>query len=160
MAEQNNDQNQDKKVPVFKLQKMFIRDMSFESPNAPDVFLQQNVSPKVELNLGLRNKPLQNDHYEITLTVNAKVTHGEENKTLFLLELEHGGVFLIQNIPQEHMPAILAVDCPTTLFPFTRQIISQLSVEGGFMPFLLDPINFLALYHNSQQQQQQQPTKQ
>ncbi len=153
MTEQNTDQQQN--PPVFRLQKMYIKDLSFENPNAPGVFqAQQQGQPKVDINLGLKNTELGNDHYEVVLSVTATVTHGEENKTLFIVEIEHAGVFLLQNIPSEHLPAVLAVDCPTMLFPFTRQIISQLTVDGGFIPFLLDPVNFLALYQNAQQQKQ------
>ncbi len=140
--------------PVFRLQKMYIKDLSFENPNAPGVFqAQQQGQPKVDINLGLKNTDLGNDHYEVVLSVTATVTHGDDSKTLFIIEIEHAGIFLLQNIPQEHLPAVLAVDCPTMLFPFTRQIISQLTVDGGFIPFLLDPVNFLALYQNAQKQQ-------
>jgi len=68
---------------------------------------------------------------------------------MFILEIEHAGVFLLKNIPEEHLPMILAVDCPTLLFPFTRQVVSQVSTDGGFAPFLMEPVNFMALFQNS-----------
>ena len=73
---------------------------------------------------------------------------------MFIVEIEHAAVFLLRNIPEEHMNRVLAVDCPLMLFPFTRQVVSQLSLDGGFMPFLMEPINFVALYDNLQKQKQ------
>ena len=140
--------------PEFRMQKMYIKDFSFENPNAPKVFITpQKSEPNVELNLQLNNRKLDDDHWEIILEITAKVaTKGEESTVLFLLEIEHAAVFLLKNIPEEHMPMVVAVDCPTLLFPFTRQLVSQISVDGGFMPFQMEPINFMALYQNSQKE--------
>jgi preprotein translocase subunit SecB len=149
--------------PVFRLQKLFIKDLSFENPNAPEVFTIKQGEPKVEVNMGLKNKKMADDDlYEVSLSITAKITHGDDSNTLFIIEVEHGGIFTLKNIPQEHMPAVLAVDCPTMMFPYTRQIISQLSVDGGFVPFLMEPVNFLALFQNAQKQaaeKQQGPTQ-
>ena len=76
-----------------------------------------------------------------------------DDQIMFVVEVEHAGIFMMKNIPAEHVQRVLAIDCPLMLFPFTRQIISQASVDGGFMPFLMEPINFIALYENAQQQQ-------
>ena len=163
MAEENENQAaENTEAPVFRMQKMYIKDLSFENPNSPDIYLGKQ-EPKVEVNLGLKNKKMENDHWEIVLSVTATVKNsGEDGKTLFIIELEHASVFVIKNIPEEHLPAVLAVDCPSLLFPFTRQIISQVSVDGGFIPFLMEPVNFMALFPNAQKkkgdeaQQQQQ----
>jgi preprotein translocase subunit SecB len=161
MAEENkNQQGEQANLPVFKLQKLYIKDLSFENPNAPDVFLGNFGEPKVDVNLGLRNKKINDDHWEVTFAITAKVTKNDDDKTLFIIEVEHAGIFLLRNIPEQHLQAVLAVECPTMMFPFTRQIISQASVDGGFIPFLMDPVNFLALYENTkkrQAEQQQQP---
>ena len=140
--------------PEFRMQKMYIKDFSFENPNAPKVFITpQKNEPNVELNLKLNNKKLDDDHWEVILEINAKVTtKGDDPLVLFLLEIEHAGVFLLKNIPEEHLPMVVAVDCPTLMFPFTRQLVSQVSVDGGFMPFQMEPINFMALYQNSQKE--------
>lgn len=140
-------------MPVFRMQKMFIKDLSFESPNAPAVFLENSQSPKVDINLHVKNNKIDDNNWEVSLSITASFT-GVEDKTIFILEIEHAGVFLLKNIPAEHLPAVLAVDCPTMLFPFTRQIMSQLAVDGGFMPFLMDPVNFMGLYQNAQQKNQ------
>jgi len=155
MAE-NNTNTPPEEAPVFRLHKMYIKDLSFENPNAPEVFTVKQGDPKVEVNLGLKNKKLEGDDlYEVAINITANITRGDSGKSMFIIEVEHAGVFLIKNIPQEHMPAVLAVDCPNMLFPYTRQIISQLSVDGGFVPFLMEPVNFLALFQNSQRQAQE-----
>ena len=140
-------------APIFRLQKMYVKDLSFENPNAPKVFTVKQSEPKVEVNLGLKSAPIEGDGlYEVTISITAKVTQGEEANTLFLIEIEHCAVFTIKNIPEQHIPVVLAVDCPTMMFPYTRQIISQLTVDGGFVPFLMEPVNFLALYQSQQRQ--------
>ena len=150
MSEQNTDQAD---VPVFRMQKMYIKDLSFESPNAPQIFLVRNQEPKVDFNLQLNNRKMDDDHWEVTITITAKVMDRNADDTvMFVVEIEHGAVFLLKNIPGEHIQRVLAVDCPLMLFPFTRQIVSQVSVDGGFMPFLMEPINFVALYENAQQE--------
>lgn len=139
--------------PVFRMQKMYIKDFSFENPNAPGVFQAPNQEPSVEVNLKLNNKKLDDNHHEVALQITAKILDkGNNDKTMFIMEIEHAAAFLMKNIPEEHQEMVLGVDCPTLLFPFTRQIVSQISVDGGFIPFLMEPINFMALYQNSKQE--------
>lgn len=140
-------------TPVFRMQKMYIKDFSFENPNAPEVYRFQNSEPKVDVNLKLHHKKLGDDHFEVSLQITAKIVdHGNGDKTMFIMEIDHAAVYLLKNIPEEHLEMVLSVDCPTLLFPFTRQIVSQMSVDGGFIPFLMEPINFMGLYQNSKQQ--------
>ena len=148
---------QDKPVaPQFRMQKMYVKDLSFENPNAPEIyFAQSDKQPEVDVNLQLNHKQVDDEHYEVCLEITAKIINKEQNKTLFILELEHAAVFLLKNIPEEHLKMVLAVDCPTLLFPFTRQIASQVSVDGGFVPFLMEPINFMGLYQNSLKKEEQ-----
>lgn len=161
MTDQNSQNASSAELPVFRMQKMYIKDLSLENPNAPEIFLEQQQDPKVELNLGLKNKKMENDHWEVSLSVTATVKNSKgEGKTLFIIELEHAGVFVIKNIPEQHIPTVLAVDCPTLLFPFTRQIVSQITVDGGFMPFLMEPVNFMALHQNAQKKKEAQAAKQ
>ena len=149
MAEENGNSGAPEQ-PVFRMQKMYIKDLSFENPNAPDVFLQQGTSPKVDVNLKLNNRKMDDDHWEVALEITAKIVDQANNdRTMFVMEIEHAGVYLLKNIPAEHLDMVLGVDCPTLLFPFTRQIISQLSVDGGFVPFQMDPINFMALFQDA-----------
>jgi len=149
MAE-NTEKKESAPRPEFRMQKMFIKDFSFENPNAPEVYITpQKSEPKVELNLNLNHKQVDPDHYEVNLKVYAKVATKEDDKVLFILEIEHAAIFLLKNIPAEHLEMVLGVDCPTLLFPFTRQIVSQITVDGGFSPFLMEPVNFMALYQNA-----------
>ena len=156
MAEKNGNAETSAR-PEFRMQKMYIKDLSFENPFAPEVFITPHKSePKVELNLNLNNKKVDDDHWEVTLQITAKVVSKDEDKAMFILEVEHAAVFLLKNIPAEHLDMVLKVDCPTLLFPFTRQIVSQVSVDGGFSPFLMEPINFMALFQNAKKQRETQ----
>jgi preprotein translocase subunit SecB len=141
--------------PEFRMQKMYLKDFSFENPNAPTVFTaQQKKEPAVEVNLQLNHRQIDGDHWEVSLQITAKVASREDEKVLFILEIDHAAVFLLKNIPEEHLPMLLGVDCPTLLFPFTRQLVSQVSLDGGFVPFLMEPVNFMALYQNSLKKKQ------
>ncbi len=137
--------------PVFHVEKLYLKDLSFESPNAPEVF-RENLEPKVEFNLDTGASQKGPDHYESTLHITAKVVAGE--RVLFLVDITYAGLFVLKNLPKEHMAPTLGVECPHILFPYVRRIVSDMVVEGGFKPLLLDPINFAALYHQQQMQQQ------
>jgi preprotein translocase subunit SecB len=153
MAEKNNAKKED--MPVFRLEKLYLKDLSFESPNTPEVFFLQDQEPKVEMNLKMTNKKVDDKHWEICLEISATITDTKSDKTLMIVEVEHAAAFLMENIPEEHIEQVLHVDCPTILFPYTRQIVSQVSVDGGFMPFLMEPINFPALYQSKKQKEQE-----
>ena len=145
-----------KENPVFRMQKMYTKDLSFENPNAPAVYITpQKLEPAVEVNLKLNNKKMDDDHWEVAVQITAKISTKDDNKVMFILEIEHAGVFLLKNIPEEHIQMILAVDCPTLLFPFTRQIVSQVSTDGGFAPFLMEPVNFMALFQNAKKKKEE-----
>ena len=153
MAEKNNATTAD--MPVFRLEKLYLKDLSFESPNTPDVFFLQDQEPKVEMNLKMTNKKVDDKHWEVCLEISATITDTKSEKTLMIVEVEHAAAFLMENIPEEHIEQVLNVDCPTILFPYTRQIVSQVSVDGGFMPFLMEPLNFPALYQSKKQKEQE-----
>jgi len=142
----------DNATPLFSLQKIYVKDISFENPNAPAVFTSPNDQPKIEMNLGVSHQQLDEEHWEVTLKISIIARDNDSTKVLFEIEVEHAAIFYLKNIDSEHMPLLLAVDCPTIIFPYTRQIISQLTIDGGFMPMLLEPINFRAAFENSQSQ--------
>jgi len=152
MAQENAPQEQ----PEFRMQKMYVKDLSFENPQAPQVFSQpRKGESKIELNLNLRNKKIDEHHHEVSLHIVTKLIGAEDpSAPLFVIEIEHAALFMMKNIPAEHVEAILAVDCPTLLFPFTRQIICQATLDGGFQPFLIEPVNFVALYQNAKARKQ------
>ncbi|MFC1837402.1 protein-export chaperone SecB [Thermodesulfobacteriota bacterium] len=153
MVEQNTANTEN--APAFRLEKLYLKDLSFESPNSPDVFFLQNQEPKVDMNLKMTNRKIDDKHWEVCLEISATITDGKSDKTLMIVEVEHAGGFLMENIPENLIEQVLHVDCPTILFPYTRQIISQASVDGGFMPFLMEPINFPALYQAKKQKTQE-----
>ncbi len=140
--------------PVFSVKKIYTRDISFENPNAPQSFTTAENSPKIELNLGVQNRQVSEDHWEVSLKVSVQAKDSESDNVIFEVEVEQAGLFMLQHIPEEHLPVVLGVDCPAIIFPYTRQIISQLTVDGGFIPLLLDPFNFGAAYQSSQEQGQ------
>ena len=142
-------------MPVFRLEKLYLKDFSFESPNAPEAFFLQKPEHKVDMKLKLTNRKVDENHWEVCLEVAATVHDTKSDKVMFIVEVEHAGAFLLQNIPEEYLQQILHVDCPTILFPYTRQIVSQASMDGGFMPFLMEPINFAGMYQNKMKQQQE-----
>jgi len=153
MAETNDAANAPR--PEFRMQKMYIKDLSFENPNSPEVFTTMKGDPAVEVNLQLNNKQIDADHWEVGLQITAKVSQKDDSKVLFILEIEHAAVFMLKNIPEEHMAMLLGVDCPTLLFPFTRQVVSQVSIDGGFVPFLMEPVNFMALFQNAKKKKEE-----
>ncbi|MCI0517128.1 MAG: protein-export chaperone SecB [Woeseiaceae bacterium] len=132
------------------IQKIYIKDFSFESPSAPEVFTTADWTPKTNLNLrSSHNKSVGNNH-EIVLTVTVETKH--EDKTLFLVELQQAGLFHITGYNAEEFAAIVGSFCPNVLFPYARETISTAISKGGFPEFLLQPINFDALYAQSRQQ--------
>jgi len=138
--------------PIFRLQRVYVKDISFENPNSPEIFAQSGNQPKVDMNLTLNHRKIGEEHWEVTLKVSAETREQESDKLLFEVEVEQAALFYLKNIPEEHLPMVLAVDCPTIILPYTRQVISQLTVDGGFMPFLMEPVNFRGLFESKTQE--------
>ena len=127
----------------LSLQRVYVKDVSFEAPGAPQIFQQQG-QPNVELNLSQRVAQIATDTYEVVLSVTA--TCKVEDKTAYLAEVHQAGIFGLSGFDAQNREAILATYCPSALFPYARQIVSDLVQNGGFPPFFLQPINFEALY--------------
>ncbi len=136
--------------PQLVLQKIYVKDVSFEAPNAPQIFheIDENDQPQVQLNLGQKASDLGNDLYEVVLSLTLTCTVGE--RTAYLAEVEQAGLFGIAGFNETDHAGIIGSYCPNLLFPYARQVISSLVLEGGFPPFLLQPINFDALYAEQQ----------
>jgi preprotein translocase subunit SecB len=148
MAEEKKQEKQ------FAIQKLYLKDVSFETPNSPSVFTQK-WEPKVEFNLASNAQPIQEGGlYEVSLTLT--VTVKLEDKTAYLVELTQAGVFTINGFEDHEMGPMIGSYCPTVLFPYAREAISDIVVKGGFPPMLLAPVNFDALYVQHVQQMQQQ----
>ena len=138
----------------FSIQRIYTKDISFETPNTPEIFMQE-WKPQINVNLNNGVKDLGEGNLEVALTVT--VTAKLEEKTAFLVEVTQAGIFLARGIPEEEMGPLLGVYCPNVLFPYIREAISDLITRGSFPQFLLAPVNFEALY--AQQMQQQQATE-
>jgi len=149
----SNNETASEESPIFSLQRVYVKDISFENPNSPEIFEASGKPPKIEMNLGMASRRVNDEHWEVSLKVSAKTSDQDSGKLLFEIEVEHAGVFYMKNIPEEHIQSLLAVDCPTIIFPYTRQIVSQSTVDGGFMPFMLEPVNFRGIYESQLQQQ-------
>ena len=143
-AENAQDQGQ------FSLQRFYVKDSSFESPNAPESF-QKQWKPEVKLDLNSRSRKLGEDTFEVDVKVTA--TAENDGDTAFLVEVVLGGIFHIKGIEGEQLKHMLGAFCPNILFPYVRETIDQLVTKGSFPALMLAPINFEALYQQSQAQQ-------
>lgn len=136
------------------LQKIYVKDLSFETPNSPHVFTQK-WEPAVEFNLATNAQQLQETLYEVSITVT--VTVKLEDKTAYLIEVCQAGIFALLGFDQQELGPLIGSYCPNVLFPFAREAVSDLVIKGGFPPMLLAPVNFDALYAQHLQQQTDQP---
>lgn len=161
-AEENNVQNptnpaqqqstaQDQvRGPEFAIQRIYIKDISFEAPNTPQMF-RAEWHPTIQLDIHTKSMPLEANAHEIVLSITVTAKIGET--TAFLAEVHQAGIFTINAFPPDQMPHLLWSYCPNILFPFAREVISDLVTRGGFPPFYLAPINFDALYQQHLQKQ-------
>ncbi len=131
------------------LQKIYVKDLSFESPKAPMVFTT-NVSPQTQLNVRSSAQQVAQDTEEVTLTITVEAK--DKDSTLFLAEVAQSGLFVIQGYTAEERAILLGSFCPNTLYPFAREAISELVTKGGFPPLLLQPLNFDAIYAQAAQE--------
>ena len=132
----------------LSLQKIYVKDVSFEAPGAPQVFQSQQGQPNVELNLSQRVTQLAETAFEVVLSVTA--TCKIDDKTAYLAEVHQAGIFGLAGFDAQGRDAVLQTYCPNVLFPYARQVVSDLVQNGGFPPFFLQPINFDALYAEQQ----------
>jgi preprotein translocase subunit SecB len=135
----------------------YIKDLSFENPLAPNIVMPQGQGPQLNVQINVNAKPMSDTDFAVELTITSKAEF--EKKIMFAIELVYGGVFRIQNVPQESMHALVLIECPRLLFPFARQVIADTVRDGGFPPLMLDPVDFAALYRQrlAQQGQTAQP---
>ncbi|MCZ6882206.1 MAG: protein-export chaperone SecB [Gammaproteobacteria bacterium] len=145
MAEEKAPQNH------FSIQKLYVKDVSFESPDTPKAFNFSKWEPKIELNLNHTHSAIDDKIYEAVLTVTATVK--QQEKTAFLVEVQQAGVFAIVGYDENERNYILSSQCMSILFPYAREAISDLTSRGGFPPLVLTPVNFDALYKQHVQQQ-------
>ena len=150
MAEENTTAPTEKQ---FAIQKIYTKDLSFETPNSPAIFTQK-WEPTVTLNLGTQVQPMENSLFEVSLTITVTVKCGET--TAYLVEVNQSGIFTLVGFDEHEMGPMVGSFCPNILFPYAREAISDLVTRGGFPQMLLAPVNFDALYAQHLQQLQQQ----
>jgi len=139
--------------PAFTIEKIYVKDVSFESPNAPAVF-NEAVQPELQLNLNQRVQRLNENAFEVVLAITLTCSAG--GRTAYVAEVQQAGVFGLVGLEPQAIDVLLGTQCPNILFPYVRTLVSELIQAGGFPPFYLQPINFEALYAESLRQRAQQ----
>lgn len=146
------DAAQDNTQPFFNIEKLYVKDLSVEIPHAPLIFLDRE-NPQVDVQIHTLASPVEEEVYEVVVTTTVTAKIGE--KVMLLIEAKQAGIFRLRNLPKEDMESVLAVMCPNILFPYLREVVSDVAVRAGFAPILLNPINFEILYQQQKQQQAQ-----
>ena len=136
-------------TPVFQIQRMYLKDLSLEQPNSPQILLEQQ-QPQVDINLALSAEGVSDGVFEVCVT--ATVTTKLKEKTVFLVEVKQAGIFEIRNLPQEQMNPIMGIACPQIVYPYLRGNVADLIQRAGFPPVHLAEINFQAMYEQQQAQ--------
>jgi preprotein translocase subunit SecB len=142
-------------VPQLNVLGQYVKDFSFENPNAPRSLAPSQDQPQINVQINVSVGQLAPTDYEVTLKLDGKAEAA--SSVLFAFDLTFAGVFRIQNVPQEHLQPLVMIECPRLLFPFAREIIGTAVRNGGFAPLLLDPVDFVSLYQQRLAQGQPQP---
>lgn len=144
--------------PSLNVVAQYVKDFSFENPRAPDSLRPKDGGPQIQVGVNVQSRQRSGIEFEVELKLEVSATQGDE--TVFHIELDYGGLFRVQNVPQQHLHPFVMIECPRLLFPFARQIVADAAVRGGFPPLMIDPIDFVALYQQYIQQVQSQATQQ
>ena len=145
--------NEQEQQPQFSIQKIYVKDISFETPNSPGAFMEE-WKPGVNLDLNTNAQSIADDSYEVVLSITATVKNND--KTAYLIEVQQAGVFNIAGFAEQDLGGMLGSFCPNILFPYAREVVSDIVTRGGFPQMVLAPINFDALYEQHLQQQNAQ----
>lgn len=149
---ENNTENNQQLAPVV-INAQYVRDISFEAPHVPQIFTELKSSPEIAVNVDVQAAKMQDNVFKVTLKI--KTEAKVETKTAFLCEVEYGCIAGV-NVPAEHVEPILLIEIPRLLFPFARNIIADLTRESGFPPLMINPIDFVGLYHQRLAEMQKQ----
>jgi preprotein translocase subunit SecB len=142
-------------APQLNVLAQYVKDLSFENPNAPRSLQQQQQQPKINIQINVNAKPLVEPDFEVELKIEGRAEVA--NTLLFSFDLLYAGIFKIQNVPQENVHAIVMIECPRLLFPFAREIIANAVRDGGFPPLMIDPVDFVSLYRQRLSEQTPAP---
>ncbi|HEY5994315.1 MAG TPA: protein-export chaperone SecB [Gallionellaceae bacterium] len=140
--------------PQFNIEKLYVKDLSVEVPHAPEIFLEREA-PRIDLQLNTQHSTISEGVFDVTVT--AIVTAKLKERVVFLIEAKQSGIFIVRNVPQQEMETVLEVVCPNILYPYLRELVSDSSVRAGFVPALLNPIDFAALHAQKLQAQAEAP---
>ncbi|HAF43682.1 MAG TPA: protein-export chaperone SecB [Gallionellaceae bacterium] len=146
---------QENTQPIFNIEKLYVKDMSLEVPHAPGIFLERE-NPQIDLQLQTQAGTVEEGVYEVVVTVTVTAKLPEKDKVMFLIEAKQAGIFQVRNVPADEMETVLAVLCPNILYPYLREVVSNVAVRAGFAPVMLNPINFESIYQQQKQQNQGQ----
>lgn len=148
---QNGAQNADQAQRQFAIQRIYVKDMSVEVPNSPKIFLE-NWEPELNMDLGTKADPLENNTYEVvlTLTITVKI----KTTVAFLVEVKQAGIFTLQGFPEDQLRPMLGAFCPNVLYPYARATVTDLVVRAGFPQLYLTPVSFDALYEQHERERQ------
>ncbi len=141
----------------FSIQKFYVKDLSFESPTSPQVFQFQQWNPKIDLNINSKKATVSENMYEVVLSITVTVSH--EEKTAFLIEVQQAGLFAISGFNEQEQDYLLGSQCMNILFPYAREVVSDMTTRGGFPPLILSPVNFDALYQQHIQARKEKAAK-
>lgn len=141
---EDNTENKEQQQVAIAINAQFVKDISFEAPHVPQIFTELKSNPEINVNVDVQAGKIQDDIYQVSLKIKAEAK--AEEKVAFLCEVEYGCIATIQ-VPQEHVEPILLIEIPRLLFPFVRNIIADLTRESGFPPLMINPIDFVGLYH-------------
>lgn len=139
------------KQAEFNIEKLYVKDLSVEVPHAPSIFLEREA-PQVDMQLHTENSAIGEGVYEVTITVTLTAKLTTLDKVMFLIEAQQAGIFHVRNIPPLELESVLGVVCPNILYPYLREVVTDLSTRSGFAPVLLNPINFEALFQQQKAQ--------
>lgn len=140
-------------APVLRVLNQYLKDLSFESPMAPQSLRTDLAAPQIEVSVDVNARRLAEDQYECELAIN--VSAKRDDQTAFVVEVNYAGHLLIQNLPEDQLQMALLIEAPRLLFPFARQVVSNATRDGGFMPLMLEPLDFAAMYQMQMQQRAQ-----
>lgn len=133
-------------APSMNILGQYLKDLSFENPNAPQSLATQEGQPEINIAVNVNARNLAPNDYEVELHLEAKASDPKAKQVVFAAELKYAGVFRLENIPEEALHPVVLVECPRMIFPFARQILADATRNGGFPPLMLDPIDFAAMY--------------
>lgn len=136
-------------APSISIAGQYIRDLSFENPDAPGSIISTGSAPQFNVGINVGVKKQDDNTYAVELSINAKTER--DSKVLFSVELIYGGLFRITNVPENQMAIVLMIECPRLIFPFARQVIANVTQAGGFPPLMMEPVDFAAIYRQNLQ---------